>query len=59
MYVMGDSTSANFKKFEEKCCEAFNLVRKNGHFLINIFRLMLSAGIPELVKEEDISYLVD
>jgi hypothetical protein len=27
------------------CCKAYNLIRKYGNFLINIFRLMLSAGI--------------
>jgi phosphatidylinositol-4,5-bisphosphate 3-kinase len=37
-----------YKKFEDKCCIAYNLIRKHGHFLINIFRMMLSAGMPEL-----------
>jgi len=27
--------------------------------LINIFKLMLSAGLPELSKEEDLNYFVD
>lgn len=31
--------------FENMCCKAYNLIRKHGHFFINIFRMMLSAGI--------------
>ncbi|EGR27704.1 phosphatidylinositol- -diphosphate 3-kinase, putative [Ichthyophthirius multifiliis] len=48
-----------YEKFEQKCCDAYNLIRKHGHFLINIFRMMLSAGMPELQKQSDIQYLVD
>lgn len=47
-YVMGGKDSEKFKVFENLCCIAYNLIRKHGHFIINMFRLMLSAGIPEL-----------
>jgi phosphatidylinositol-4,5-bisphosphate 3-kinase len=44
----------SFKDFEEKCCVAYNILRKEGKQLINMFLIMLSAGMPELKKEEDI-----
>jgi phosphatidylinositol-4,5-bisphosphate 3-kinase len=44
-FVMGGVKGDLFNEFEEMCCKAYNLIRKYGNFLINIFRLMLSAGI--------------
>nr|QED42021.1 phosphatidylinositol-4,5-bisphosphate 3-kinase catalytic subunit alpha [Tegillarca granosa] len=46
-----------FKKFQEQCCEAYLILRKNAHLLINLFTMMLSCGIPELQSLDDISYL--
>ena len=43
-HVMGGKTGKAFKTFEEFCVRGYNLVRKNGHFLISIFMMMLSAG---------------
>ncbi len=43
-FVMGGRNGESFAKFEEYCTTAYNLVRKHGNFLINIFMLMLSAG---------------
>ena len=51
--------SKDFKLFEEKCCLAYNILRKEGHQLINMFLIMLSAGMPELKKDEDIQYMVN
>jgi len=45
-------------KFEEDCCTAYNIVRKEGKKLINLFLLMLSAGMPELNHEKDIDHMV-
>ena len=39
--------------------KGYNLVRKNGHFLISIFMMMLSAGMPELSSSSDLEYLVN
>lgn len=47
-FVMGGREGNLFKKFEEYCTQAYNLVRKSGNFIINIFLLMLEAGMPEL-----------
>ena len=51
--------SRTFKDFEEKCCLAYNILRKEGHQLINMFLIMLSAGMPELKKDDDIQFLVN
>lgn len=45
---MGGRQGKLFKKFEEYCTVAYNVVRKHGNLLINIFLMMLSAGLPEL-----------
>lgn len=47
-YVMGGTEGDRYKEFEKMCCKAYNLIRKHGHFIINMFKLMLSAGMPEL-----------
>mgnify|MGYP006100979871 CR=1 FL=1 len=48
-----------FLEFEQDCCDAYNILRKNGSKLINLFLLMLSAGMPELMEDSDIEYLVN
>jgi len=50
--------SRAFFKFEEDCCKAYNILRKEGSKLINLFLLMLSAGMPELNHDKDIMHLV-
>ena len=51
--------SKNFIKFEKLCCKAYNILRKEGHKFINMFLIMLSAGMPELNRESDIQFIVD
>ena len=38
----------DFKDFEDHCCRAYNCLRDNSKQLINLFLIMLSAGMPEL-----------
>lgn len=53
--IMDDSMkSRSFRDFEDKCCQAYNILRKEGHQLINMFLIMLSAGMPELKQDQDI-----
>ena len=57
--VRSDWTKSElFLEFEEDCCKAYNILRKNGDQLINLFLLMLSAGMPELNYESDIQPMV-
>ena len=46
--VMGGRGSPGFNVFKNYCTQAYNLVRKQGILLLNLFRLMIHAGIPEL-----------
>eukprot|EP00243_Klebsormidium_subtile_P001719 TRINITY_DN13190_c0_g1_i1.p1 TRINITY_DN13190_c0_g1~~TRINITY_DN13190_c0_g1_i1.p1 ORF type:complete len:222 (+),score=84.21 TRINITY_DN13190_c0_g1_i1:2-667(+) len=58
-YVMGGVGGERFKRFEQLCAQAFNVLRKEADLFINLFALMLSSGIPELQFPEDIHYLRD
>lgn len=33
------------------------IIRKYSHFIINLFTLMISSGMPELQSNEDVMYL--
>jgi len=61
-YVMGGKKyqkSPLFKKFLQLCSESFKTLRGNAITLENLFVLMVSAGMPELMKEADIFYMRD
>jgi len=58
-YVMGGSKAAKFKEFEKLCIKALNHLRRHGTNLINLFTLVVPAGMPELSSKEDINYLRD
>ena len=58
-YVLGDKGSDDFARFVDICGQAYNVLRANGHEFINLFQLMLSTGIPELQRAEDINWLRD
>eukprot|EP00743_Colponemidia_sp_Colp-15_P005767 GILK01006199.1.p1 GENE.GILK01006199.1~~GILK01006199.1.p1 ORF type:complete len:1282 (+),score=244.87 GILK01006199.1:260-4105(+) len=55
--VMGDLQSLPYKQFEEMCVQAYNLTRKYSDLFINLFLLMISAGIPELNNPKDLLYM--
>lgn len=50
-YVMQGNGGLTIKDFERMCCEAYNLVRARGNLLINMFILMVPAGMPELLEK--------
>lgn len=50
-FVMGGQQDKRFLEFENLCCRAYNSIRRHGHFLINIFKLMLSAGNSHTPRE--------
>jgi len=58
-FVFGSKGSEKYKIFENLCCKAYNIVRKNAELFINLFAMMLSTGIPELKSVADIKYLRD
>lgn len=59
VYVMGTKNSERFARFQELCCQAYLILRRNAYMFINLFAMMLSTGIPELKSTEDIYYLRD
>ena len=56
-YVLGDKGSDDFGEFVRVCALAYNVIRSSSSEFINLFQLMLSTGIPELQKAEDINWL--
>ncbi|RWS31204.1 phosphatidylinositol 4:5-bisphosphate 3-kinase catalytic subunit beta isoform-like isoform X1 [Leptotrombidium deliense] len=46
-----------FKKFQTVCEEAFTILRRKGSFIISLFAMMLSSGLPELSSAKDLEYL--
>ena len=58
-YVLDEKGSPKFERFVQVCCQAYNVIRQHSHEFINLFSLMLSTGIPELQKVEDIKWLRD
>ncbi|XP_057702074.1 phosphatidylinositol 4-phosphate 3-kinase C2 domain-containing subunit beta isoform X2 [Corythoichthys intestinalis] len=55
----GDKPSSRFHDFVDLCCEAYNLIRKHTHLFLNLLALMLSCGIPELSRIDDLKYVYD
>lgn len=58
-FVLGGRNSAEFKEFVKLCCDAYNVLRRHSNLFINLFSMMLSTGIPELMQLSDIYYLRD
>lgn len=49
IYVIngGDKPSQKFHNFVDLCCKAFNIIRKNGNLLLNLFALVSSIFCEE------------
>ena len=56
-YMLGGTSSPIYEHFCHVACQAYNVIRRYSNHLIIMFMLMLSTGIPELQKVEDISWL--
>ncbi|KAK0423940.1 hypothetical protein QR680_008420 [Steinernema hermaphroditum] len=51
--AMGGANSEHFKQFLDFCFQAFNILRQNANVILNLFSLMLDAGIPDIAEEKD------
>jgi len=51
--------SSKLAEFIKQCCNAYQVLRRNAHVLINLVALMLSTGIDELQEANDVEYLRD
>jgi len=48
-----------YQLFEETCCKAYNIIRRNSELFINLFSMMLSIGLQELQSVDNIMFLRD
>nr|ALY05366.1 phosphatidylinositol 3-kinase [Palaemon carinicauda] len=49
--------SDEFIKFKGFCEQAFLILRRYGSFIISLFAMMISTGLPELKSEKELNYL--
>ena len=54
-FAIGD----RFNEFESLACDAYKTLRRHANLLITMFSLMVSSGMPELMTDDDISWLRD
>jgi len=47
---MGGARSERYKRFILNCCTAYNILRKRAKLILNLFLLMIDAGIPHIDK---------
>lgn len=45
---MGGRESPGYTRFLEMCCTAYNIMRKHSHWILNMFILMVDAGIKDI-----------
>lgn len=57
VHTLGGFDSSLYKDFENLCCTAFCIIRKNYNILITLLYLMKDTGIPELSSVNDIKYV--
>jgi phosphatidylinositol-4-phosphate 3-kinase len=53
----GDKPTAKFHHFVDLCCTAFNVVRRHGSLLLNLFGLVSSEIISKLNQPQIASVL--
>ncbi len=46
-----------FHKFQTMCEQAYMIIRRYSHLIVNLFTLMLSSDMPELQSIDDIMFL--
>ncbi len=56
--ISKEQFTSNMDSFVDQCCRGYRCLRQNANILINLFLIMLSAGMPELKKKEEIQRLV-
>lgn len=53
----GQKIPSKFETFQSICEQAFLILRRHGSFIISLFAMMISTGLPELSCEKDLNYL--
>ncbi|XP_055335345.1 phosphatidylinositol 4-phosphate 3-kinase C2 domain-containing subunit alpha-like [Paramacrobiotus metropolitanus] len=53
VYVIngGEKPTIRFQEFVDLCCQAFNILRRNGNTLITLFEMMIYSDIPGVTRD--------
>jgi len=51
--AMGGTGSSHYARFQSLCYTAFIGLRKNANLILNLFALMVNAGIQDIQLEPD------
>ncbi|CAI5438733.1 unnamed protein product [Caenorhabditis angaria] len=51
--AMGGVNGSQFSDFVQYCDSAYRILRRHSNILLNLFSLMLDAGIPDIASEPD------
>ena len=54
---MGGKGSKNFLDFQQKCVNAYWVLRENARVIVNMFYLMIDSGLPELNNIDNLKKL--
>ena len=54
---MGGKGSKRYEEFQQKCVNAYWVLRDNARVIVNMFYLMIDSGIPELNNLENLNKL--
>lgn len=57
VFVMGDTKSPRYARFVDLCLKGYNSLRKHTYLLLRLFKMMLSAGLPQFTDERELAYL--
>lgn len=57
--VLDGTSGPTFERFIKYAGRAYNILRRHSHLLITLFSLMVSAGLPELEKPQDVDWVRD
>ena len=56
---MGGKDSEKYKKFKQKCKNAYSILRENARIIVNMFYLMIDSGIEGINNTECLNKLHD
>jgi hypothetical protein len=57
VFVMGDTKSPRYARFVDLCLKGYNSLRRHTYLFIRLFKMMLSAGLPQFTDLGELSYL--
>ena len=59
--AMGGASSAHYARFQQICCEAFNILRRPSasNLILNLLLLMVDAGVQDLTSAKDVAFVTE